>query len=55
LQHEYDQRAHIEKYIPHIGLALQDILGLDDTTRDGVVTRLDDALHANRAAKRRSS
>lgn len=53
-QHEYDQRAYIEKYIPHIGLALQDILGLDDATRDNVVTRLDDALHATRAAKRRS-
>jgi DNA topoisomerase VI subunit B len=55
LLHEYEQRAYIEKYLPHIGLALQDILGLDDGTRDGVVARLDDALHANRAAKRRTS
>jgi DNA topoisomerase-6 subunit B len=54
LLHEYEQRAYIEKYLPHIGLALQDILGLDDKTRDGVVARLDDALHASRAAKRRT-
>jgi DNA topoisomerase VI subunit B len=55
LLHEYEQRTYIGKYLPHIGLALQDILGFDDLTRDGVVTRLDDALHATRAAKRRSS
>lgn len=55
LQHEYEQRAYIEKYLPHIGVALQNILSLDDATRDRMVMQLDDALHANRAAKRPTS
>jgi DNA topoisomerase-6 subunit B len=55
LQHEYERRSYIEKYLPHIGLALQDILSLDDETRDAMVMRLDDTLHASRAAKRPAS
>jgi DNA topoisomerase-6 subunit B len=51
LRHEYEQRSYIEKYLPHIGLALQEILTLDDKARDAMVTRLDDTLHASRAAK----
>ena len=39
LQHEYDRRSHIEKYLPHIGLALQEILALSDDERDATVTR----------------
>ena len=49
LHQEYDRRAYIEKYLPHIGIALQDILALSDSERDSVVGRLDDALHKSRA------
>ncbi len=55
LLHEFERRAYIEKYLPHIGLALQEILSLDDAARDAMVTRLDDALHVSRAAKRPAS
>jgi DNA topoisomerase-6 subunit B len=55
LLHEYERRSYIERYLPHIGLALQDILALDDNARDAMVAKLDDALHASRAAKRPAS
>lgn len=55
LQNEYERRSYIEKYLPHIGLAVQEILALDDDARDAMVTRLDEALHASRAAKRPAS
>jgi DNA topoisomerase-6 subunit B len=46
---EYDRRTYIEKFLPHIGIALQDILALSDEERDGTVSKLDDALHRSRA------
>jgi len=49
LRQEYDRRTYIEKYLPHIGIALQEILALSDSERDSVVGRLDDALHKSRA------
>ncbi len=48
LHQEYDRRAYIEKYLPHIGIALQDILALSDDERDSTVRRLDDVLHKSR-------
>ena len=48
LQREYDKRSHIEKYLPHVGIALQQILGLSDTQRDRVVRKLDGVLHLSR-------
>ncbi|MBI3179763.1 MAG: DNA topoisomerase VI subunit B [Deltaproteobacteria bacterium] len=39
---------YIEKYIPHIGIALQDILGLDDKKRDKVVDELTGILERSR-------
>ena len=48
LKSEYDKRTHIEKYLPHVGIALQDILGLSDTQRDKTVRKLDDVLHEAR-------
>ncbi|MGD2112421.1 MAG: DNA topoisomerase VI subunit B, partial [Gammaproteobacteria bacterium] len=48
LQREYDRRAHIEKYLPHVGIALQEILGLTDAERDRSVARLDDVLQHTR-------
>jgi DNA topoisomerase-6 subunit B len=49
LQQEYDRRTYIEKYLPHIGIALQDILAMSNGERDSVVGRLDDVLHKSRA------
>ncbi|MFY9831396.1 MAG: hypothetical protein WAK66_01575, partial [Methylocystis sp.] len=53
LHQEYDRRVYIEKYLPHIGQALQDILALTDEERDAAVQKLDDVLHASRATQRR--
>ncbi len=39
---------YIERYIPHIGQALQDILSLSDTRRDEVITRLSGILERSR-------
>jgi DNA topoisomerase-6 subunit B len=49
LHQEYDRRSYIEKYLPHIGIALQDILDLSNNERDRVVGKLDVALHKSRA------
>jgi DNA topoisomerase-6 subunit B len=48
LRAEYDKRSYIEKYIPHIGIALQEILDLSDPQRDGTVKTLEDVLHKSR-------
>jgi DNA topoisomerase-6 subunit B len=48
LNQEYERRAYIEKYLPHIGIALQDILALSDDERDSAVNKLDDVLHKSR-------
>ncbi len=48
LQSEYTKRSYIEKYIPHIGIALQEILDLTDQERDATVSTLDDVLQKSR-------
>jgi DNA topoisomerase-6 subunit B len=48
LKAEFDKRNHIEKYIPHIGIALQEILDLTDKRRDDTVDTLEDVLHKSR-------
>jgi DNA topoisomerase VI subunit B len=48
LTREYDRRSHIEKYLPHVGVALQEILALGDDERDRVVDMLDETLHRSR-------
>jgi DNA topoisomerase-6 subunit B len=48
LRAEYDKRSHIEKYIPHIGIALQEILDLTDPERDRTVATLGQVLHKSR-------
>jgi DNA topoisomerase-6 subunit B len=48
LQREYARRVHIEKYLPHIGIALQEILGFSDEEREHTVTDLDEILHRKR-------
>ena len=48
LQREFEKRNYIEKYIPHIGIALQEILDLTDKKRDETVETLEDVLHRSR-------
>ncbi|MSR62908.1 MAG: DNA topoisomerase VI subunit B [Planctomycetes bacterium] len=48
LRKEFDKRSYIEKYIPHIGIALQEILDLSVPERDGTVKTLEDVLHKSR-------
>jgi len=48
LRAEYDKRSHIEKYIPHIGIALQEILDLTPQQREQTVSTLEDVLHKSR-------
>jgi len=52
LHREYDRRTYIEKYLPHIGIALQDILALSNDERDSTVKKLDDVLHISRTTQR---
>jgi DNA topoisomerase-6 subunit B len=48
LKREYEKREYIEKYIPHIGIALQEILDLSVKERDATVDTLEDVLHKSR-------
>lgn len=48
MQSEFNKRSYIEKYIPHIGIALQEILDLSDPERDQTVHTLDDVLQRSR-------
>jgi DNA topoisomerase-6 subunit B len=48
LKREYDKRSHIEKYLPHVGIALQEILELTDDQRDQSVASLDEVLQQAR-------
>jgi len=52
LREEYDRRTYIEKYLPHIGIALQEILTLTNDERDSTVKKLDHVLHESRTAQR---
>ena len=45
---ELKKRQYIEKYIPQIGLALQEILNLKDKDRDLTVAKLQDTLERSR-------
>jgi len=45
---ETRKRAYMEKYIPHIGIALKDILTLDDKQEQRVVERLTGVLERSR-------
>jgi DNA topoisomerase-6 subunit B len=47
---ESKKRSYIEKYIPTIGEALQEILGLSETARDRTVTHLKEILERSRKA-----
>jgi len=42
------KRSYIEKYIPHIGIALQEILGISDKQKEKVCATLKDTLERSR-------
>jgi DNA topoisomerase-6 subunit B len=48
LKKEFDKRSYIEKYIPFVGEALQEMLALSDREREKLVEKLDDTLHRQR-------
>jgi DNA topoisomerase-6 subunit B len=48
LKREFEKREYIEKYIPHIGIALQEILDLSDKDKNKTVKTLEDVLHKSR-------
>jgi DNA topoisomerase-6 subunit B len=52
LHQEHDRRSYIERYLPHIGIALQEILALSNEDRDATVRRLDDVLLKTRTPRR---
>ncbi|MFW5920646.1 MAG: DNA topoisomerase VI subunit B [Polyangiales bacterium] len=50
LQQEYARRTEIEKYLPYVGEALQEVLELSGRERRRVEKTLDDILHRSRQA-----
>jgi len=49
VREEFDKRTHLEKYLSHIGLALQQILELSDNERERIIVRLDNVLQEKRS------
>jgi DNA topoisomerase VI subunit B len=45
---ERRKRGYIEKYLPHVGIALQEILGISDREKEKVVQNLTDVLEDSR-------
>jgi DNA topoisomerase-6 subunit B len=45
---EAKKRSYIEQYIPHIGIALQEILGISESEEQKVVSKLKDTLERSR-------
>ena len=48
LKHEYQKRTYIETYLPHVGFALQEILGLSEAERTRTIQTLDSILQRQR-------
>jgi DNA topoisomerase VI subunit B len=48
---ESDKRARVEKYLPHIGLALQQILKMSDDERQQTIEQLHDVFQKRRSRK----
>ncbi|KAA3604884.1 MAG: DNA topoisomerase VI subunit B [Planctomycetota bacterium] len=48
LKREFEKRSYIDKYIPHIGIGLQEILGFGDQERHDLVERLRDSMETTR-------
>jgi DNA topoisomerase-6 subunit B len=48
---EYEKRQHIQKYLPHVGLALQQMLALNDAQRQETVEKLNQILRDTRSIR----
>jgi DNA topoisomerase-6 subunit B len=48
---EEKKKSYIEKYIPHIGIALREILGLSEKNEAELVTTLKDVLERSRSGE----
>lgn len=48
LEGELARRSEIERYLPHVGQALQDLLSLDDSARERFVTEANDLVEQQR-------
>ncbi len=48
VQSEFKKRGYIEKYLPHIGIALKELIDLNDTQERKVVEALKDVLESSR-------
>ncbi|HEX5011528.1 MAG TPA: DNA topoisomerase VI subunit B [Planctomycetota bacterium] len=48
IEDELKKRSYIDKYIPHIGEALQEMLGLQDKEKEKVIAKLRDTLEKSR-------
>lgn len=46
---EYQKRGYIDRYLPHVGIGLQEILGLNDEDRDAAVEKLRSAMERSRS------
>jgi DNA topoisomerase-6 subunit B len=49
VQDELEKRVRIRKYLPHVGLALQQLLELNDDQRNQTVAKLEDILRETRS------
>jgi len=49
---EEKKKSYIEKYIPHIGIALREILGLSEKAEKDLVITLKDVLERSRSRER---
>lgn len=45
---EFQKRSYIEKYLPHVGIGLQEILGIDNEEREELVETLRDSMESTR-------
>ena len=45
---EFEKREYIEKYLPHVGIGLQEILGISNEDREDTVNTLRDTLETTR-------
>lgn len=45
---EFEKRSYIEKYLPHVGIGLQEILGLSDEDREDLVNTLHESMENTR-------
>jgi len=45
---EFQKRSYIEKYLPHVGIGLQEILGIDNEEREELVETLRDTMESTR-------